>query len=378
MRIPRPNDSPPRRALPPLVLASPSRYATAAPGQARLILAALVALLLLTLLALVTPDVMAAPTPATGGTDVALYAAIVDGVRAGGNYYAVAAEALRAGDYPLRPFVTFRLPTLAVTQAALPEGATPALLYVLATGVILAWYARLREALRRPIAVTTALLLLAAGSLAGWQAELAGFHEIWAGLLIALSLARYRPGRWAEAVGWGLAAMLIRETAALYVVVMAALAWGAGDRREALAWAAAVAVLALLLVAHAHAVAVVVRAADPASPGWAGLLGPGFVVRAAYASTALSLLPLAVAAPTVGLAWFGWTAWPGPLATRVAATLAAYALLLAVAGRLDTFYWGLLTAPVLLIGLAFAPDGLRDLAAAALDRRRIVVRRVSP
>ena len=368
-----------RRALPPLWLATPSRYATTSPNQARLILAALAALLLLTILALATPDPTAAgPSPTTGGTDVALYAAITDGVRAGGNYYAVTAQQLRMGNYPLRPFVTFRLPTLAVTQAMVPTWATPTLLYALAAGVMLAWYARLKDALRRPIAVTVGLLLLAAGSIACWQIELAGFHEIWAGLLIALSLARYSPNRWAEAVGWGLAAILIRETAALYVIVMAVLAWWDGDRRQALAWTAALGVLALILIPHAYAVAAVVRPLDPASPGWTGLLGPGFVVRAAQASTALNLLPLAAAAPLVGLAWFGWTCWNTPLALRSAATIAAYALLLAVAGRLDTFYWGLLTAPVLPLGLTFAPDGLRDLAAAALDKRRIVVRRMAP
>ena len=366
-----------RRALPPLWLATPSRYATASPGQARLILAALAGLLLVTLFALVTPDPTAAgPSSGTDGTDVALYAAITDGVRAGGNYYAVTAQELRTGNYPLHPFVTFRLPTLAVMQAILPVWATAALLYALAAGLLLAWYVRLQYALRRPIAVTVALMLLAAGSIACWQVELTGFHEIWAGSLIALSLARYRSDRWAEAVGWGLAAILIRETATLYVIVMAVLAWRDGDRRQALAWAAALGVLALVMVAHAHAVAAVVRPLDPASPGWAGMLGPGFVVRTAQASTALTLLPLAIAAPLVGLAWFGWTAWASPVATRGAATIAAYALLLAVAGRLDTFYWGLLIAPILLLGLAFAPDGLRDLASAALDRRRIVVRRV--
>jgi hypothetical protein len=100
------------------------------------------------------------------------------------------------------------------------------------------------------------------------------------------------------------------------------------------------------------------------------------VVRSWHASTALTLLPLALAGPLVALALAGWTAWADPLATRATATLTAYAVLLAVAGRADTFYWGLLSAPVLLIGLAFIPDGLRDLGAALLDRRRITVRRI--
>ena len=365
-----------RRALPPVWLARPSRYATLSPGAARLALAALAALLLAALLALVTPDPTASGAGGDRGPgDLALYAAIVDGVRAGGNYYAVAADALRTGGYPLRPFVTFRLPTLAVVQAGLPPPLIGALLYALAAGAIVAWHLRLRAALRRPLARVVALLLFAAGALAGWQAQLAGFHEIWAGLLIALSLARWRPERWGEAVGWALVAAVIRETAVLYLVVMTAAAWRAGDRRQAVAWAAALAVVALVLAAHAHAVAQVVRPPDPASPGWAGLLGPGYVVRAIRASTALAPLPLAIAAPAVGLALFGWTAWADPLAPRAAATAWAYAALLAVAGRLDTFYWALLVAPVLLMGLAFAPDGLRDLFAAALDRRRIIVRR---
>ena len=367
-----------RRPLPPLWLTEPSRYAGLSPAAARLVLGALAVLIAFSFTALLTADPTAgAPAPGEGG-DLQLYAGIVDALRHGGNYYAIAADALRTNDYPLRPFVTFRLPTLAVLLASLPEWLVSALLYLLAGGTTLAWSARFTAALRRPLAVVAATLLLAAGCVAGWQVELAPFHEVWAGLLIALSLARWRPGRWTEAVGWGLAAALIRETTALYLLVMLALALRDGGWREAGGWAVAIVALAGVIAAHALAVAQVVGPLDPASPGWAGLLGPGFVVRTWQASTALLALPLVIAAPLVALALAGWTAWGEPVATRATATLAAYALLLATAGRLDTFYWGLLTAPVLLVGLAFAVDGVRDLFAAALDRRRIVVRRVGP
>ncbi|MDB5696237.1 MAG: hypothetical protein JWN21_1780 [Sphingomonas bacterium] len=365
-----------RRALPPLWLAFPGRYASLAPSTARLALAALALLILLSWTALFSADPTAAnPAPGEGG-DLQLYAGIVEALRHGGSYYATTAEALRTNDYPLRPFVTFRLPTLAVVMASLPERLIAVLLYLLAAGTTLAWFTRFTGAMRRPVAIWFATILLAGGCVAAWQSDLAPFHEIWAGLLIALSLARYRSDRWLETVGWGLAAALIRETAALYLLVMLALAWRDGARREALGWVAALAALALVIAAHAWAVLQVVGPLDPASPGWAGLLGPGFVVRTWHASTALVLVPLAVAGPLIALALAGWTAWRDPIATRSAVTLAAYALLLGLAGRLDTFYWGLLTAPILLIGLAFVPDGLRDLFAAALDTRRIVVRRV--
>ena len=367
-----------RRPLPPIWLTEPSRYAGLSPAAARIGLACIALLILLAWTALLAVDPTATDRAADEGGDLQLYAGIVDALRHGGSYYAVTADALRTNDYPLRPFVTFRLPTLATVLASLPEWLGVALLYLLAAGTTLAWFARFTSAFGRPVALMAATLLLAGGCVAAWQADLAPFHEIWAGLLIALSLARHRSERWLEAAGWGVAAALIRETAALYLVVMLVLAWRDGARREMLGWLGALVTLALVVAAHAWAVAQVVGPLDPASPGWAGLLGPGYVVRTWHASTALVLLPLAAAAPLVALALAGWTAWREPVAIRAAATLVAYAALLGTAGRLDTFYWGLLTAPILLVGLAFVPDALRDLIAAALDRRRIVVRRVTP
>jgi hypothetical protein len=362
--------------------AEPTRFAGLSRNQARAALALLVLLLAACLLALRSP----APPPVSGDpanraedqTDVALYQTIVDQLRGGGDYYAVTAQALRSGDYPLRPVVTFRLPTLATVQARLPDTGSVALLYLLAAAVALAWWKRLVPAFGRAPPRLVALLLLGGGMLVFVQAELLWFHEIWAGLLIALSLALRRPGRWVEAVAFGLAATLVRETAALYVGVMAIAAWIEGERREATGWALATAVLAIVVAAHAYAVAQVVRPLDPASPGWAGMLGFGFFVRTMTLSTALSLPPLWLAAPLVGLTLFGWAAWAEPLATRALATFAAYAVLLGIAGRVDTFYWGLLVAGPLLIGLAFVPDGLRDIlrAAASERRRRITVTRV--
>ncbi|WP_353205214.1 hypothetical protein [Sphingomonas sp.] len=365
-----------------LWLALPSRYAALKPQAARLALALLALLLAATLLALTSPG----PPPvshdpaarAENQADVVLYETIVQGIRGGGDYYSVTARALRNGDYPMRPFVTFRLPTLAVVQAALPRSVTIALLYALTLGVLFAWYQRLRPAFARTPPRLIAIALLCGGLIAFVQGELASFHEVWAGLLIALSLALRREDKWIEAVAIGLIAMLIRETAALYVGVMAVLAFAEGNRKEAIGWGVTVAVLAVVVALHAHAVAGVVRLTDPASPGWAGLLGFGFFVKTMQLSTALVLAPLWLAAPLVGLAVFGWSAWNSPLALRALAMFALYAALLGLFGRTDTFYWGLMIAPTLLIGLAFAPDGVRDLVAAArTPRRKITITRVT-
>ena len=273
-------------------LAEPTRFAALGRARARIALAVLGLFLLLSLTALVT----AGPPPVSGDpakraddqSDVVLYESIVAGVRHGGGYYEVAADALRAGNYPLRPFVTFRLPGLAMVQAHLPRLATMGLLYLLVASVFAVWGSRLRAGMTRWPPVAIGLALLAAGLMAFVQPDLWAFHEIWAGLLVALSLGIRRQGRWIEAVGIALLAMLIRETAALFALVMLAAAWLEGQKREAIGWGAAIACLAVALGFHAWAVGQVTTAADPASPGWAGAArlwllrqGDGAVDRAA-------------------------------------------------------------------------------------------------
>jgi hypothetical protein len=47
-----------------------------------------------------------------------------------------------------------------------------------------------------------------------------------------------------------------------------------------------------------------------------------------------------------------------------------------IAGRGDNYYWGMVVAPTLLVGLAFAPAALRDLwQASELGRKAIALAR---
>lgn len=364
-------------------LAQPTRFAGLGRSQARLVLA-LAALLVLACFAALTapgpPENSQANTPAAERTadraDVLLYQEVVAGLRHGGDYYSTAAEAMRRGPYPLKPFVTFRLPTLALVQARLPDWASFALLFAIAIGALAAWWDRFEGLFARPAARIVAVVLLAAGMSSFVRPDLVSFHEVWAGPLIALSLGLRRPGNATAAIGVGAIAMLIRETSALYAGLMLLAAARERRWREAAGWGAALALLAVVVAFHAHAVAQVVRPFDDASPGWSGMLGFGFVVHVLVLATALSQVPLWLGAPLVGVALLGWIGWRHPLATRVLAVLAGYGVLLAIFCRVDTYYWVLLVAPVLLPGLAFAPDAIRDLVRAALDTRRITVTRV--
>ncbi|WP_394654213.1 hypothetical protein [uncultured Sphingomonas sp.] len=366
------------RVRAPLWLTAPTRYAGLLRARARWIVAALALFIALALTALAVPD-PTDPTPGQAATasDLGMYETVIAGLRGGGDYYTLTAEALRAGSYPLKPFLTFRLPVHAVVQAALPPLVPRVLLVLLTIGVAVAWWRRIAPQLARPSARILLTVLLAAGLMAFVQADLVAFHEIWAALLVALALALRTPERWVPSIALGLIAMLARETAALLPLVMAAFAWREGARREAAGWGLSLLALFAAIVAHAWAVAQVVGPLDPASPGWSGLLGPGFFVRAFASSTALDALPLMIAAPLVALALFGWTAWRDSVAPRAAALFAGYAAAIAIFARADTFYWALMPAPVLLVGLVFFPDALRDLAATLLDRRRIRVQRIT-
>jgi hypothetical protein len=363
----------------PLWLARPTRFAALTKKQAQIGLVLLTTVIVAALAtALAFQATHSAPGIAKIGseTDAQLYRSIVDGIRHGGHYYTVAATQLREGNYPLKPFIAFPLPTLAVVEGALSPTVVAALMLAVVIAAAMAWYVRLRPTIGGRGSRIALLALLAIGMAAFLQRDMQAFHEFWAGPLIALSLAVYAPGRGIEAITIALIALMIRETTAIYVLVMLLFAALEGRWRESAGWLFILAVFALVLGLHAHAVAAVVGPLDPVSPGWRGLLGFGYFIDSVKETTLLVLLPLWVDALVVALALFGWAAWNSPVGLRALVTIAGYAALLGLFAREGNVYWGLMIAPIVLLGLVFAPDGLRDLVTRARDRRRITVTRI--
>ncbi len=86
----------------------------------------------------------------------------------------------------------------------------------------------------------------------------------------------------------------------------------------------------------------------------------------------VGVLPVVIAIPLGLLArWAGRIG--GNRGARAGITLAAYALFGLITGGLA---FALVVAPLLFLGVVFAPDAVRELIAAARDRRRITVTRV--
>ena len=324
-------------------------------------------LVLVALLALVLGGLWAGaeshgPPTSPGPGDAALYRRVVDDIRGGATYYQAAAQEQRRNGYPMRPFVVVRPPLLAVTMAVLPnELARSLALDALGLATVVAWGWRLARMGVGKLELAAGGILLATGVSVTFASSAYLFHETWAGLLIALSLALRRPERWAASLCIGLLAALTRELAAAYLLAMAALAWRDGCRREALAWLAALAAVAVALVAHAAAVEAQMFPGDRASQSWLNIGGWRFVLAAIRWNTVLLNAPRWAAAVVAPFALLGLAAWRGPLGERLALTVFGYVAAFVFVGRPENHYWGLLIAPLWPLGLVLAPTALATL-----------------
>lgn len=342
-----------------------SRFATIARWQALLII-------LLTALLIVSGiefprdgPPSKAPVPAKASDpDLVLYRTFAERVAKGDAYYPMAAHELRVGNYPLRPFVVFRLPTLTMVSATLGMPAMQGLLWGLILATTLAWWVRLKDAFDRPALRISATILIIAGLTIAGRPELVPVHEIWAGLLIALSFALHRSQRWWPSVAVAFIALMIRETVLPFVLLMGAFALWNRRWREVGAWGAIVALFAAYMWLHYLNVEAVTSPTDPPSPGWTKFGGWPNYIAAMRFTTALRGSPGWVSAVIVPIALLGWASWRSITGVTGFLLLAGYALMLMLFGRADNFYWGLLTAPLLLLGLMFAPIAIRDLGRA--------------
>ncbi|MGZ3314718.1 MAG: hypothetical protein ACXU8Q_11145, partial [Caulobacteraceae bacterium] len=220
-----------------------------------------------------------------------------------------------------------RPPALPFLLAALKSEALRRLaLGALALGSLAAWWMTLGRQGVEPLPRAFDIVALATGALPAVAPQAPYMHEVWAGLLISLSLALRREDRFGLAVAVGLAAALIRELAAPYLVVMAATALLGRHWREAAAWTFALAVFAAALAWHASMVDALVLPSDHAGAGWLKLSGWPFVLHAAQWNAVLAVAPAWLAALAVPAALAGAATWTSSPGRRLAATLVVYVL----------------------------------------------------
>jgi hypothetical protein len=161
-----------------------------------------------------------------------------------------------------------------------------------------------------------------------------------------------------------LAAVLVRELALPFLVVMACCAWRDGNRREVWSWIAAIAAFAIAFAIHRSLVLAQAGSGDVASQGWLRFGGWQNVLAFVRESSFLGFLPRWVVATTIPLALLGWWSRRTPFTDRVTMVSCAYVLAFMVIGRPENFYWGYLVALLLVPGIALAPSAVLQLVRA--------------
>jgi hypothetical protein len=369
---------------PPPGAAAWDRFAHWPPLRARL---ALLALLLMLIASALVPIEAGKPVATAGfidnitgaktdlperprDEDLALYDRVIERIHHGENYYDFIAAEHRKANYPVTPGFAVRLPTLAYLDAWLGDTGQTLCAIALMLAVLVAWWRRLGP---QPDgepggdshrALTIALLFV--GVSLGLNRYYFVLHELWAGMLLALSFGLHRPGRrWAGALAVAALALAIREHALPYVLLMAAMAFWRRDWKEGAAWGAlALAFLAALAV-HLQIVAAQVLPSDRSSDSWLAMRGLSGWLSTVVLSSNLRFLPHWLAGPAVVLMVTGWAGWRSPAGLFGTFLFLGYGLAFMIAGRPDNFYWGAMIAPAMFIGLTFAPQAVRSLARAA-------------
>jgi len=371
-------------ALDPAGPVARDRFARWSPGPARL---GLLAFLLLLILSAIVPlqapagDVPTVTTRSDGqpilgaeeyDQDIALYEAVIRKVQAGENYYDFIVTEHRLRDYPVRPGLSVRLPTLAYIEAGLNTlhlGIAMSIAIMLAT--VAAWWHRLGDepGVGRLRKVATAMVFV--GASLALNRHYYALHELWAGMLLMLSFGLHRvpesqrPGRWMGALVCAGLALFIREQALPFVLLMGAMAAWRRDWRQVAAWGVLVVTFLSALVLHLNLVAPHVLPSDPSGASWWAFRGLSGWLGNVVQSSNLRLLPHWIAGPIVILTTLGWAGWRTAAGTFGFLISVGYGLLFMIVGRWDNFYWGAMVAPMLTAGLAFAPRALGSLFAAA-------------
>jgi len=306
--------------------------------------------------------------------DAACLQNVIDRMRTGAGYYDAAEMALRTVAYdppkhyfPMRPFVTFRLPTLATFLAALRyDFLGQAVLFSLCFAMMIAWLVATRGILPLPCRALAFALMTPMFNYA-WRGGNYVMHDVWAGALIGLSVALYSRHRF-WSIACGLLAISIRELAVPFAVVMAGAALGEGKRRETLAWVAAIFGFFLFLGIHAWLVSFHVHPDDPAKV-WMSHNGWGFVLQTAEASQLPDFAIPFAGAILMPLAFLGAAHWPGAVGRRLIGCLFLYAAGYMVLGNSDNWYWGFVYLPLMAVSAANAIPALADLSRRAFALR---------
>jgi hypothetical protein len=303
----------------------------------------------------------------TGASDVAMFQSVVDTVREGGSYYPTMADALQRGHYPMGQSFNWRTPLLLRALASLPPtvgpGAAVGLCVVLfgVTVVVMAHQPK-------PVAATV-LFMQSAVLMTIAVPESYVMGELWAGLLIGLSVCAYIRKRAVAGMVLGLFALFVRELSAPYCVVCTIAAIASRRWREAAGWCGGAVLYTIYYTWHILHIQPYQVSYDvaPAS-SWLASAGLQSLLSKFQWHAWLLLTPrwASVLVLLLVLAGIGHTKTPA----HVRLTSAVYVMFFLVAGKAFNQYWGMMAWPTWAFACGYGVDAIRSAVHDLFDASR--------
>jgi hypothetical protein len=304
--------------------------------------------------------------------DLKYYKEVVTRVHDGENYYDVANQRLRHWGFRVGSVFNWRLPTYAYVLGALPSvgWAQAALSAIGLAGLLLAVAADNRDV--SFLAAGGTFLLQFGVFFWCLKEDCYLAQEVWAAMLILLSVGAAAFQCRALAVGAGLAALCFRELVLPYCLVAAGVAWWYGRRKEAIVWLAGIGLFFLYLGWHAAQVAARLTPEDRAdSRGiseWITFGGLTFNILTTRMNLFMLDAPGWLVFLYLATALIGLLGWRGEQGALVAFATMVYLAAFAVVGMPMNVNWGLMYAPLLPFGVVRAPGTILDLLRALRGR----------
>jgi len=297
------------------------------------------------------------------GEDLRCYYAIAGRIHAGEGYYQAAYQELQRRGYPTDSVFNWRLPFLATLLGKLPSPEAGQVIAILLSFFTL-WLWIDVAAKRMPLLqVALGAVPLAGLAVYSFIAIIFVMHELWAGILISISLLAHGRGWRRLSLAAGILSLFIRELALPFAAVMFSMSLADHRRKEAIAWLFGILAFFSMMAFHANQVHAFTHShANLNFTKWVAWGGWNYVLATIQVQPFLFVCPSWVTAVLAPFALVGFLAWRDPLGKRMGLTAAAYVLIFLFVGRNNNAYWGLLYCNLVPLGLLYAPVALSNTA----------------
>lgn len=293
------------------------------------------------------------------GEDLRCYYSIVERIHSGEGYYHAAREELQTRGYTTSSVFNWRMPFLATLLGKLPSVEVARIIAVLLSLLSLWLWIDVAMKKMSVLRIAAGAIPLVGSTIYCFLGIIFVMHELWAGILISISLFAYGKGWRTFSLISGISSVFIRELSLLFVAIMFFLSFVERKRGEAMAWLAGILAFFTVLTFHAMQVDEFTKGSGNLDLGqWLAFGGWNFVMATIQIQPFLLISPSWCTAIVAPLALVGFLGWRGSMEKRIGLIITAYVLLFLFVGRNNNAYWGLMYCNMVPLGLLYTNEVL--------------------